>query len=70
MYEVLPFIGNYFWPSAVRGRRTNGVNHSATSRLKKNHWETGRPGMGWTGYCCSQELVTPPGGFLLCIKKI
>lgn len=69
MYEVLPFIRNYFWPSAVRGSRINGVSHFATSRLKTNHRETGRPGMGWTGYCCSQELVIPPGGFLLYIKK-
>lgn len=37
MSEVLPFTGKYFWPSAVRGRPTNGVIHSATIRLMTNH---------------------------------
>lgn len=32
MLEVLPFIMNYFGPPAVRGRRTNGVTHTVTTR--------------------------------------
>lgn len=45
MYGVLPFIRNYFWPSAVRGRRTNGVTHSTTIRLMTNPRKRGRSGL-------------------------
>lgn len=74
MYEVLPFTGNYFWPSAVRGRQTNGNIHSATIRLMTNHrreiWNVDEfldqldsaelEQETMTGH----ELVTSPEGFL------
>lgn len=44
MAGMLPFIRNYFWPSAVKGRKTNGVTHSVSLQLTTSD-ERGRPGV-------------------------
>lgn len=57
MSEMLPFIRNYFSPSAVKSRRTNGVNPTVTPRLtasdgKRRRLDQFSCPAGYCCYCC------------------